>query len=281
MFHIYFSQQVHCEVTKCCPIDFALKIENGYSCELPMNYTDWTAHNILPLSSPLPACNALQNVFDGNQNYIELNGCVDQNLSKQYVALECSQYFRTGLHLLNKCCPYGQSYDYSERSCVQDPYSQMHFTQLLGDRAVIFENKVPDCSENEVFVEYLSTDHSIYFEGKYLNLNGNIVMLDKFCIENLVNINPSEYMNNEKDFIVRSCRHRSICETIPCIRRCCKTDQVMKKLPKQKLCLAHPSNKNLIPNFYDVSHPLSNTQKQIILKGMNGFESFQNQYLFL
>lgn len=279
---LHLAKQIQCQVTKCCQINLVLQIRNDYSyfCASLPNQTIWDAYN-LP-SFALPNCMAHRNVF-GYERYIELNGCIDEGTDNEFVAVSCSQNPITGVHLMNKCCPVGQSYDYSERFCRNDPDSYGHFKRLFETTAVIFKNEVPDCSDDEVFVEYFSSVHNIRFEGRNLEVNGDILSPDKFCIEDLIKLDPSEANEYEKHFVVRSCRPRSICSKIPCIRRCCKTDQIMKKVskPKMKLCLPHPSNRNLIPKFYDVNLPLTNTQKQINLKGMNEIESFPLIYLFV
>lgn len=168
--------------------------------------------------------------------------------------------FETQIRSINKCCPYGQSYDHVARFCILNPYSDSDLENSFGKINV----NVPICTDDEVFVEYHSTYHAIRFDGNDLKVNEETLPPDKFCIENLVNVRDVNVY--DRPVIVRSCRPRSICNYITCIRRCCKTDQVMT--PK-RLCLNHPSAKNLIPSFYDVTSPLTNTQNQIILQGMN------------
>lgn len=175
----------------------------------------------------------------------------------------CEIYF-TPTNSINKCCPNGQSYDHSERLCIQNPYFTSGFQHFFGNQLINFETKIPDCTDDEVFVEYFSTIHTIQIEGNNLRVNDDILPPDKFCIEDMVNVVDSRSFMNQ--FIVRSCRSRSTCGyLLPCIRRCCKTDQIMT--PK-KLCLPHPNNKNLIPTFHDVELPINNTQRQINLNGM-------------
>lgn len=272
----YLTQRVQCQLTKCCSTGLVLT-KNGFSyvCESPASSVDWNSYNIPFSPNSIPYnCMWLGNPFEGNINYVEMNGCVDKDLNNQFVAVSCSPSPVSGVHLLSKCCPSGQSYDYGERNCIRNPDSPLHFNRLLGNAAVVFQNKVPDCSEDEVFVEYFSKYHWIRFEGMNLEVNGNLLPRTKFCIEDLVNIDPGEASGDEKHFIVRSCRERSICNEVPCIRRCCKTDQFLKKGKGAKSCLPHPSNKNLNPTFHDVSLPLSDTQTQIGLKGMNETDSF-------
>lgn len=268
---IYCSQPIKCQVMKCCPIDYVLDVQSEFKCKLPTNSYNrlqWEAYNIL-LPAQLQNCEDFRyEHVEDESNYIELNGCIDKDFNDQYVAVSCSQDFNVGVHSMNKCCPFGQSYDHNGRFCAQKSHIYGLFKQLFGNAAVIFKNKVPDCSENEVFVEYFSTIHDVQFNGMNVIVNGNYLPSNKFCIDDLVNINASE-STHDIQFVIRSCRPRSICNEIPCYRRCCKTDQVLKKGVKAKQCVPHPENKNLIPIFYDVGLPITNIQRQIHPKGMN------------
>lgn len=188
-----------------------------------------------------------------------------------FVALSCLQRSVSTVHLVNKCCPTGHSYDPSKGFCIRDSNSHLHFESLFGSSAVVFENKIPDCSEEEVFVEYFSTDHNIKFTGRDIKVNDEIISSDKYCFDGLVNLIEIAPNKREHHTIVRSCRPRSICNKIPCIRRCCKTDQILHApfaTPGPERCQPHPNNTNLLPIFHDISFPLSDTQKRIHLKGM-------------
>lgn len=265
---LYFTRLIQSEVTKCCSEKLVLDIEK-HSCEFSANQTEWDAYNLPTLL--VSNCSVPRSVFKGSKSYIELNGCIDKDKNDQYVAVSCSKnvHSNTGVHLINKCCPIGLSYDHIGRFCAQNPETHGHFKKLFGNTAVVFKNEVPDCSEDEVFVEYFSTVHDIEFNGKNLKVCDKILSSDKFCIEDLVNIHPNEGKNEEKYFIIRSCRPRSICGKIPCIRRCCKTDQIMTPQPKGKReCHFHPNKKNLVPVFHDISFPLDSDQKEVHLTGI-------------
>lgn len=257
LFYLSNSYRCRCEVTKCCSETYILQHEHGFYCEPTVGKTNWDAYN-LPISL-VSNCSEFRNVFEGRESYIELNGCLDKDKDEQYVAIACSKDSATGVHLVNKCCPIGQSYDHSGRFCVRNSEVHGHFKRLFENVAVVFENIVPNCSPDEVYVEYFSTAHTIHFDGRNLNVNGNAVESNKFCIEDLVNVGHDK---SENHIIIRSCQSRSICEKIPCIRRCCKADQVMEaREGGYKTCLDHPNKTNLQPTFYNVSLPLDGSQK--------------------
>lgn len=272
LFIFHLNNQVHCEVTKCCSDQSVFNIDSENFCESSTNQTDWDAYN-LPISFQTN-CSEFRNVFGANEKYIELNGCLDKNSNGQYIAVSCpqhSQYSSTGVYLLNRCCPIGQSYDHSQQFCIKNTSYHSRFKQIFKKAAVVFENNVPNCSADEVFVEYSSTRHSIEFDGKNLKINDNILMADKFCIEDLVNSDSFGMNESQSQIIIRSCRSRTICnENFPCMRRCCKADQVMEPRPEgHKICQYHPNKMNFQPTFYNVSLPLDSTQKQVHVKGIS------------
>lgn len=160
-----------------------------------------------------------------------------------------------------KCCPPEQSYDHNARLCTNH-VSDNHNKSFFHKDAVLFKNIVPDCSEDEVFVEYLSTIHTIEFDGMTLRVDGKTLSSDKFCIEDLVHTNVSGTNGSENHVIVRSCRPRSLCNEIPCMRRCCRVDQIIVLQPGgSKVCLTHPNKTNLVPIFHDVSLSLNNPRR--------------------
>lgn len=272
-----YIQRIHCQVTKCCPDGFAFQSldysnSTNYSCLALENQTIWDSYN-LGSNPSVPNCDRqIQSAFENKETYINLNGCFDKDTNDQYVAVSCVQneeLTMAGVHLINKCCPIGQSYDHSKRSCTPNYNSYAHFKNIFEKSVVIFENNLPKCSKDEVFVEYSSTVHSIRFSEKNVKVNGNHLLADKFCIEDLVNVDPSDGDTNEQHIIVRSCRPHTVCNEMPCIRRCCSADQIMLNKPMAQRCQPHPNNTNLLPIFYDLTFPLSNVQTKARPKGMN------------
>lgn len=261
---ICFTPEIHSEVTKCCSDQHVLNIQKR-SCETLENQTIWDFVNIQ--SSSLSNCGEPKYVFVENESYIELNGCIDKDKNDQYVAISCLKFPTIGVHLMNKCCPIGKSYDYKERHCTRNSGILGHFKKLLGNTTVVFQNRIPHCSEDEVFIEYFTSVHNIQFVESNLRVERITVPSNKFCIEDLVNSNDAK--NSDENVIVRSCRPKSVCGEIPCIRRCCNADQIMLPQPKGKRkCQFHPNGMNLKPVFYDIQLPLNNEQKIVHPKGM-------------
>lgn len=267
---LYMSHLIQCQVTKCCPIGFIVNnnTTNKYYCESIVDHNiSWNAVNIVP--SSLPDCKDVHNVFERNETSIELNGCLDKDLKNQIVAINCPKSPMNVLHLIKKCCPNGNSYSHKERSCIQNSDTGVSIERLFNNISVLFTNEIPVCTDDEAFVEYFSMFHRFQFDGMNLKVNGDSLPPNKFCVENLSSIEADEINVNEKHLVIRSCRPNSICNRIPCMRRCCKVDEIIEAQPQgTKDCQIHPNKMNLRPIFHNVSLPLNNLQVQVYPKGM-------------
>lgn len=267
---------------KCCPSDSRINIVDATikSCAKSENTTiDWDAYNVAVSAdhTQFPRCEfGVRRTFEAPADFAELNGCLDKSIDGHFYAFHCNGQPTTAVHRLNKCCPLNHSYDHTERFCVPNTDSTLHFQELFGDNVVIFEPKVPDCADDEAFVEYYSTAHDIAFVDRNLKITtehyprGEVLASAKYCVEGLVNAAAGE--RSQRHLIVRSCRPRNVCNEIPCIRRCCKSDQMYQRnaVTKKSECVTHPSSANFMPVFYDINFPLvpNKSQDQIHLKGM-------------
>lgn len=252
--------------TKCCPFGSQLDIQNGSApnCVRQLNATGWETYNI-ELSqneTQFPLCEyKLERLFDESLDYAEVSGCFDIASDNSFYAAQCSYEPMVAVHKLNKCCPAGQSYDHNERFCVPNAQSHQHFSELFGDDAVIFKSKVPNCADGEVFVEYHSTVHQIDFVDRTMKITtdnfpaGESLQTHKYCIDGLVNADDNDHQHH---IIVRSCRPQKVCDKIPCIRRCCESDQMIQRNVKTRMaeCVQHPNNTNFVPTFYDGVTPV-------------------------
>lgn len=273
---------IQAKLHKCCQADSNIVIGGNtvLNCEKSKNSTTLMPYNIesSPTQSLFPTCKYnVQKLFPQNQNnFVELNGCIDRSLDGQYYALTCSGQSTIGVHRINKCCSNGHIYDHTQRFCVPDFRSFQHFENLFQENVIVFENQVPDCDDNEVFVEYYSTAHDIGFDKQNLRISAQHLLFDdeltseKYCVEGLINTNSNKL---DQPIIVRSCRPKTICSKIPCIRRCCKSDQVLQRnfTTMRTECVQHPTNANIAPVFYDLDFPIepNKTQKEFHLKGLS------------
>lgn len=279
------SVKISAILRKCCPMDSVIKNVNGESIldcvkgGADMNW-DWNnlefAVNNNNNESRLPLCkHEVKQMFQVSTDFDETNGCLDQSNDRRFYTLHCLDEPNIAVHKINKCCPVNHSYDHSERFCVTNTDSNLHHRELFKQNVVIFEPKVPVCDDDEVFVEYYSLAHDIDFIDHNLKITtehfpaGEILQTNKYCVEGLVNTDDNK---NNRHIIVRSCRPRTTCDTIPCMRRCCQSDQMLQRNRTARTvnCVPHPNNTNFMPVFYDIKFPLelNKTQDREHLKGL-------------
>lgn len=258
------------QLDKCCPSGQNLEIKrqmNGtifYDC-VPNAGETLYGYNIRHNDeSQIPVCdNLIATDFSQENDLIRTNGCVDM-VGDTVSSLKCPYHQNIDVHLVYKCCAHGYSYDFNERFCVPKKRYLENFSRLFGESVVIFKTHVPRCNDDEVFVEYHSTVNDIWFSRSSITITSNyreseILSPRTFCIEGTVNHTTTIDANATEDLnaihvIVRSCRPRAICEHIPCVRRCCESDEMMARdnITKRGVCVPHAENKNLQPIFHDV-----------------------------
>lgn len=258
------------QLDKCCPSGQSLEIRrhaNGtifYDC-VPSAGETLYGYNIRQNDGPqIPVCdNLIASDFSAENDLISTNGCLD-TVGNTVSSLKCPYHQNVDVHLVYKCCGPGYSYDFNERFCVPNERYLENFSRVFGESVVVFKTQVPHCNDDEVFVEYHSTVHDIWFRQSSITIapkyrQSETLSPRTFCIDGTVNHTTAAEANATEDLeaihvIVRSCRPRAICERIPCIRRCCENDQMMvrSKLTSKGVCVPHGENKNFRPIFHDV-----------------------------
>lgn len=268
---VVFAYLTKGDVHKCCPNGSYIKIrqDSTYECEreLIRSQIEFDAYNINHVNQLPPNCAYIvRKLTESVEKLSELNGCVDRSSNGDLYAISCANEPIVYAHHLNRCCPFGHSYDHLGRYCVPISGSQSSFQQFFGDSVILFKTHVPDCEPEEVFVEYVTTEHEIHFDGNMLSVNNEILQPNKFCVEELMGAVSNEL--DQKHLIVRSCRPQSLCNKIPCVRRCCKTDQM---IVRPGICKPHPEQKNFLPILYDIDFPLqeNKSQPKAYIKGMS------------
>lgn len=274
-------------VHKCCVSGLVLQTKVGvngvtwYECHQPAINASLFGYN-LEINSEvnIPTCENIALVeFTNEGGVISANGCID-SLEDHVYGLNCPvSEHSLNVHRLNKCCPEGFSYDLNERYCVENANYMTNFHKYFGNAIVLFKQKVPKCNEDdEVFVEYHSHTHNIELTTGGLNIaldqnEKDFLSPQAFCVDGAVRVNP---VNDEifvagdpNELIVRSCRPRTICNRMPCVRRCCENEQMMERQNGTTVCVAHPENKNLKPIFHKIDFPIQTLpQNQINPAGM-------------
>lgn len=276
------------KISKCCPDGYELKLGSNVTTDDLIDYSELASRyscimsiqpfmeNETTTAPPLfgynlrisdsefvledevnhiPKCSDVELFqFDLDGGLISSDGCIDY-LDGVVQGLKCSDREQVEVHKLFKCCPAGWSYDLPERQCVENSKDLRLFGNLIGSSVALFETKTPECRKEDVFVEYFTDKQNVMLQRSGVDvvslLTGESEFLqpESFCMEGIYN-NASEVTQ----LIVRSCRPRSVCLRMPCVRRCCKNDQMLQKINGTSLCVT--INQNIRPIFHEVSGPI-------------------------
>lgn len=208
---------------------------------------------------------------------VSTESCLDE-LNGQVIALRCSVDERSiDVHRVLKCCPEGSSYDLNERKCVFNNVQQLDvFSHLAGEAVVLFDVKTPQCLDNEeVFIEYLSETHRLRLHQSSIDVvsvkheQSEHLSPYSFCIEalqtNQSTIEDALFSDPSPPhpLIVRTCRPRSICNRMPCVRRCCRNEQMFELHNDDSICVQNENH--LRPTFYNVMYPLAADKPQTVV----------------
>lgn len=208
--------------------------------------------------------------------------CVD-DLEGQAIVLRCKDDpVSIDVHRVLKCCPEGSAYDLDNRSCVfNDQQIEDVFKHLAGQSVILFEVGRPQCLDNEeVFIEYLSETHHLRLHQSSVDVVSVKHELSEhlaphsFCLDGVQRqMPPTEHQfftePSAHPIIVRTCRPRSVCNRMPCVRRCCRNEQMLEERNGESVCVEH--ERNIRPTFYDLMYPLAADKPQIVAEptGMN------------
>lgn len=207
-------------------------------------------------------------------NIVNLSGCVDM-VQGHLQSIQCVPSDLQNIEVVRyqKCCAENYSYDLDQRRCVFVPNEFSAFHNFLGNNtAVIFKSSVPICQNDEVFVEYHSYHHNIWpIDGSIGVSHANrdeLLVPTSFCIDSSWRSENAEQFSTKDTYsiIVRSCRPKSVCNHIPCMRRCCANDQMLERKPDRNRteCYDHPEQKNFVPLFYNMEFSLLTHEPEFV-----------------
>ena len=178
----------------------------------------------------------LISILSESLNASQSASCVDI-LNNNFHLFTCNESLDTVTDFVNifkfqKCCDKNSAYDVFAKSCIANNHSFVNpeSFKFLGDKIATFETGLPDCEPQEILVEYNSMSHKLEIIDGYLivpatnNLGSNLMTPHKlFCIEsitrNLDVLSPDEQQNQA--WIAKVCRSKTVCDEIPCVRKCC------------------------------------------------------------
>lgn len=201
--------------------------------------------------------------------------------------ISSSEENTVNVYALRKCCPVNQIYDEEQRACHEmgayqdvpvgpfwkdDPKDIQLLKSLLNDFNLnqnqigepLFYIGVPRCSANEVLISYRMkahefqlVDNKIIPKSKFFERNLNVFTSqpnDPFCIDSVApptTDSPESQADPQNiTWIVRVCRPKSICDSIPCVRKCCNYNEKLAKRNNITVCL--PYLKDLVITFHNI-----------------------------
>lgn len=247
---IFLTTILHCAlgdiISDCCPSNSVMTqrnsdTKNPYECTKKIefdNISDETEINI-------PECDAYESMdITNNDNSFNMstNGCIDYLSNTLHVIGCANSEENTEVYRVNKCCQENFSYHSKILKCQPKINSSLDvLTKLLGNYTVILNAmSVPNCSNDEVFVEYyMNTSYeytSISLNGlhiKFSELNisdASYFPAKSYCIEEL-DIYDDASIYNFTTIVVRGCKPKSFCDNdnINCVPKCCKIGQIMRE----------------------------------------------------
>lgn len=214
---------------------------------------------------------------DPNMTCLEVDG-------HQIKLLTCSESvveFIPIVYRLNKCCPLASVYSPAASACVPvevaDEGSLSNFTQsvdvsrllsLLDQHnandisagvPVIVGDATPMCASDEALVTYvLAANEFTLHRNQVTVTHGRKSTFNekhsrsRFCMDSVEAPAVEEDATNhsETSWLIRVCHRRSICERVPCIRKCCNHNERLAKDNDDTICLHHPYD--LRPTFHDL-----------------------------
>lgn len=182
--------------------------------------------------------------------------CVDM-LRKRSVELLCAlstndykvvtRLMHRSHHVLRKCCGVDQIYDVKEKKCVSNDVSQelvqQHFTRIQRKHYSFISNaSFTMCSPDKVVVE---RKHKISDTEFPYEMNAGEFYYD-FCLDLAFDSNDTKDLH----WITQSCNPKKICDSIPCIRKCCMVGEVFAIVNNTSKCV--PFQGSINSEFHQV-----------------------------
>lgn len=252
---------------KCCPQNTTLSVNqlNNYKIVcIPSDDAPIFGYNFVVDTEPFsPSCEWSARQYSDARQTLSLSGCVELIDGNLHV-IECQPKSKPFVEVIQsfKCCPDGYLYDLEMRKCVETTSEISSFDNFYGAAmSVIFRTAVPQCDDDEVFIEYDTNVHSIFLNGNGLEIRDTTRSVEhlaagSFCIDAAYRSKNDDLYVTQDTYrlIVRSCRPRDVCRAIPCVRRCCRSDQMLERraTDDSSKCYDHPERRNLVPMFHDV-----------------------------
>ncbi|XP_030246602.1 uncharacterized protein LOC115565533, partial [Drosophila navojoa] len=174
------------------------------------------------------------------------NACLLILDSKTLISLTCQEKTDVTLQsigIINKCCPHGYSFGADINKCYLQ-YPDYNKYSAIFENPMIFVDNSFKCPKNKVLVEYVLTAEAIVIKSGRMLLKEHKKSFQRseFCIEVLIKNENSQFDKNSQQFIVRTCQQLKICDSVPCIRKCCLHGEVYAKRNFTTSCTRDENN---------------------------------------
>lgn len=152
---------------------------------------------------------------------------------------------------VRKCCGINEIYAFSDKVCrVSENVKELlgKFKNEYNRTLITSHNNFQLCEGNDVIIEYdWIPFRGITFNEDVLSVEGQKDSLTTFCIDFNRDL---EQMGTK--LTVRTCVSKLICDSIPCVRKCCKGGEKLQLKNEISSCV--PFNGNIAPSFYKIQN---------------------------
>lgn len=208
------------------PFGFGLKHnrESNPHMELPhCERTSFTNISRFSQTSVTVSINSCLLLLDNNLFAVTCNSTTTNNNLLQTIGF------------INKCCPRGFTYTSGVNKCFKSE-SNFNVYSTIFDKPMIFMDSF-ECPNNKVIVEYVESAETVFLKGSQLVWRDESRVLTKndYCLDAIDEIkikkasDSFESIKQTQQFIIRSCQEPQICNSLPCIRKCCGDGEIYYK----------------------------------------------------
>lgn len=161
------------------------------------------------------------------------NSCILVLDSSSLISLTCEAKkddMLQSIGIINKCCPHGYSFGADVNKCYLRHPDYNKYSAIFDNPMIFVENSFK-CPKNKVLVEYVLTAEAITIKNERMLLKEHKKSFHRsdFCIEVLIEKDNSQFDKNTQQFIVRTCQQLKICDSVPCVRKCCVDGEIYAK----------------------------------------------------
>jgi hypothetical protein len=157
---------------------------------------------------------------------------------------------------VQKCCKIDEALNISPMFCALAP--NLSDTNFHFDTATHFGK--PNCKDDAVIVEYYSKTTPLTLENDFLIIPAHNsseasvrISAESFCLDNAFDATS---LNSSHVWGAWVCQPVSVCEHMPCVRKCCGPNEHLLEVDEISQCVAHENKKPFVPKFHNSNNRL-------------------------